>query len=80
MFNSSDMRIKYTKEQFIRFSNEEILEKTKGQAVDFHLNNGHWSQLCVGDFLGLESESGNVYTRTGIKMRLQDVDYIGVLG
>ena len=74
------MRKRYTREQLMNYSNEEILEKTKDRAVDIHLYNGHWSQLCVNDLLGFDSENLSFKTRTGISIRLQDVDYIEVIG
>lgn len=77
---SDDMVTKFTREQIMRSSNEEILEKTNGKAVDFHLIDGNWTQLCVGDLACFDSESGCFHTKTGIKIRLQDVDYIEVIG
>lgn len=72
------MGTKYTREQILRFSNEDFLKLTKGKAVDFHLIDGRWSQLCVNDLQGFDIENGYFYTRTDIKIRLQDVDYIDI--
>ena len=72
------MKIRYIREQLSKFTNEEILERTKGRAVDLHLNNGHWTQLCVNDLQGFDIENGFFFTRTDIKIRLQDVDYIDI--
>ena len=72
------MSTKYTRKQLMSFSNEEILERTKGRAVDFHLTDGRWSQLCVNDLQGFDIENGYFYTRTDIKIRLQDIDYIDI--
>lgn len=73
------MRTKYTREQLMKFSNEKLLEKTNGKAVDFHLNNGHWTQLCVNDLQFFDTVNCCFYTRTEIKILLQDVDYMEVI-
>lgn len=72
------METKYTKEELMRFSNEELLKITKDRAIDFHLNNSRLAQLCVNDLQGFDCENSFFYTRTGIKILLQDVDYIEV--
>ncbi len=74
------MVTQYTREELTKISEKEILEKTHGKSIEFHLNNGHWSQLCVNDLQGFDSENGYFYTRTDIKIRLQDVDYIEIFG
>lgn len=73
------MKIRYIREQLSKFTNEEILERTKGRVVDLHLNNGHWTQLCVNDLQGFDNEGSYLYTRTGIMIRLQDLDSIEVI-
>ena len=72
------METKYTKEELMRFSNEELLKITKDRAIDFHLNNSRLAQLCVNDLQGFDCENSLFYTRTGIKILLQGVDYIEV--
>lgn len=74
------MSTKYTRKQLMSLSNEEVLKMTKGRAVDFHLIDGRCTQLCVGDLMGFDSESGCFYTRTDIKIRHQDIDYMEVSG
>lgn len=73
------MNTKYTREQLLKFSNEELLEMTKGKAIDFHLYNGRRIQLCVNDFVGFDSKSSSFYTRTNIKIGLQDIDYLEII-
>lgn len=73
------MDTKYTREQLMKLSNEELLEITNGQAVDFHLTDGRRTQLCVGDLLCLENNNYSFQTRTGITIKLQDVNYIEVI-
>lgn len=70
---------KYTREQLMKFSNEEILEKTNGKAVDFHLTDGRWTQLCANDLRSFDSENTCFYARTDIMIRLQDVDYLEII-
>lgn len=72
------MKTKYTREQLMKFSNEELLEKTIGRAVDIYLSDGHWTQLCVNDLMHYESQTGHFYTKTGIEICLQEIDYIEV--
>ena len=74
------MKTRYTREQLMKFSNEEILERTKGRVVELHNKDGHWSQLCVNDLQGFDCENLSFKTRTGISIRLQEVDYIEVIG
>ena len=73
------MSTKYTKEQLLKFSNDELLERTLGRAVDIHLRNGRTTQLCVNDLLGVDGENVCFFTRTDIKISLQEVDYIVVI-
>lgn len=73
------MRTKYVKGQLMKFSNEEILDRTKGRAVDFHLTDGRWTQLCVNDLQGFDEEGAFFYTKTGIRLNLQDIDYIEII-
>jgi len=73
------MRTKYVKGQLMKFSNEEILDRTKGRAVDFHLTDGRWTQLCVNDLQGFDEEGSFFYTKTGIRLNLQDIDYIEII-
>ena len=72
------MKKKYSKKEFLSLSNEELLKITKDRAIDFHLNNSRLAQLCVNDLQGFDCENSLFYTRTGIKILLQDVDYIEV--
>ena len=74
------MRTRYTREQLMKYSNDEILKNTKNMAIDFHLNNSHWLQLCVNDLHRFDCANGCFYTRTDIKIRFQDVDYIEIFG
>ena len=74
--NSAEMRTKYTIEQLAKFSIEELLERTRDRAVDFHLNDGRLIQLCVNDLHGYDHERSSFYTRTGIKINKSDIDFI----
>lgn len=80
LIDIAEMSTKYTREQLLRFSSEDILEKTNGKAVDFHFNNGRWIQLCANDLQSFDSENSCFHTRTDIKIQLQDVDYIEIFG
>ena len=62
---------KYTREQLMKFSNEEILEKTNGKAVNFHLTNGRKTQLCVNDLQGLDIADYSFNTKTEIEAKNQ---------
>lgn len=73
------MEKKYTREQLMKFSNEEIMEKTKGKAIIFHLIDGRLTQLCVNDLQWYDEEVSFFYTKTNIKINLQDVEYIEVI-
>lgn len=72
------MSTKYTKEQLLKFSNDEMSERILGRAVDIRLRNGRTTQLCVNDLQGFDTENRVFYTRTDIRILLQEVDYIEV--
>jgi hypothetical protein len=74
------MVTKFTREQLMRFSNEDILKIANGKAIDFHLTDGRWTQLCANDLQSFDSENGCFYAKTNIKIQLQDVDYIEIFG
>ena len=68
----------YTKKEFVSLSNEKLREITKGKAVNFHFTDGRWTQLCANDLQGFDSMNGCFYTKTDIKISLQNVDYIEI--
>ena len=70
----------YTKKEFVSLSNEELLEITKGKAVDFHFFNKQPTQLGANDFQGYNTERGYFYSKTGIEIDQHSVDYIEVDG
>jgi len=70
------MVTKYTREQLMRFSIEEILKKTNGKSVDIHLTDGRWTQLCANDLQSFDSKNNCFYARTDVTIRLQEIDYL----
>lgn len=74
------MRTKYTKEELILLTNEEIMALTKGKAVDFHFFNKQPTQLGTNDLQGYDAERGYFYTKTGIEIDQHLVDCIEVIG
>ena len=60
-------------------TNEELMAVTRNCAVDLHLLNGSVTQLCVNDLQVFDKGSSLFYTKTGIKINLQEVDYIEVI-
>jgi len=70
----------YTKKEFVSLSNEELLEITKGKAVNFHFFNKQPTQLGANDFHGYDTERGYFYSKTGIEIDQHSVDYIEVDG
>ena len=70
----------YTKKEFVSLSNEELLEITKGKAVNFHFFNKQPTQLGRNDLQGYNTERGYFYTKTGIEIDQHSVDYIEVDG
>ena len=73
------MKKKYTKEQLKLLSNEELMDKTRNCAVDVYMYDGRFSQLCANDFQGFDIEKTFLYSKTGIRIYLQEVDYIEVI-
>ena len=69
----------YTKKEFVSLSNKELLEITKGKAVDFHFFNKQATQLGANDFHGYDAERGYFYTKTGIEIDQHTVDYIEII-
>lgn len=69
----------YTKKEFTSLSNKELLEITKGKAVDFHFFNKQPSQLGRNDLQGYNTERGYFYTKTGIEIDQHIVDYIEII-
>lgn len=72
------METKIAKKQLIALSIEELMDKTKNRAVNVYLYDGRFTQLCANDLQGFDDESSMFYARTGIKIYLQDLDYIEV--
>lgn len=72
------MKKKYTKKEFVSLSNKELMEITKGKAVDFHFFNKQPTQLGPNDLQGYDTERGYFYTKTGIEIDQHIVDYIVV--
>ena len=70
------METKYTREQLMKFSNRELLDKTNGCAVSIYLTDGRWTQLCVDDLLGLDKGNCCLSTKTGVNIKFQDVKFI----
>ena len=60
-------------------SNEGLIDMTKNCAIDIHFHDGRLTQLCVNDLRSYDKESSFLYTRTGIMINLQEVDYIEVI-
>ena len=79
VLNIYEMRTKFTKEQLITFSDKKKMDIVKGRAVDFHLSGDRLTQLCANDIQSFDSKNLSFYTRTGIKICLQDVDYIEII-
>ena len=73
------MKKKYTKKEFTSLSNKELLEITKGKAVDFHFFNKQPTQLGPNDLQGYDAEIGFFFTKTGIRIDQHSVDYIEVI-
>jgi hypothetical protein len=73
------METKYTKEQLLVLSNEEIKDKTNKRAVDIYMYDGRFAQLCANDFQGFDKERKYFYSKTGIKIEFQKVDCIKVI-
>ena len=59
-------------------SNEELIDMTKNCAIDIHFYGDRLTQLCVNDLRSFDKEKSFLYTRTGIKIDLNEVDYIEV--
>ena len=74
------MKKKCTKKEFVSLSNEELMEMTKGKAVDFHFFDKQPTQLGRYDLQGYDAERGYFYTKTGIEIDQHAVDYIEVDG
>ena len=73
------METKYTKEKLLMLSNEELMDKTNNRAVEVYLYDGRFRQLCANDFLGFDISKSYFYTKTGIKIKFQEVYYIKVI-
>lgn len=73
------METKYTKEQLMELSHDELMDKTKNRAVEVYMYDGRFTQLCANDFLGFDYEKKYIYSKTGIKIKFQEVDYIKVI-
>lgn len=56
------------------------MEITKGKSVDFHFFNKQPTQLGFYDLQGYDAERGYFYTKTGIEINQNTVDYIEVIG
>lgn len=74
----ADMKIKYTREQLIRFSDKIMMDILRGKSVVFYFSDGRETQICAGDLIKYESETFEFQTRTGIMINLYDIDYIEV--
>ena len=77
---TTNMKTKYTKADILKLSSGELLEKLKGKAIEFHLTHNRLTELCVNDLLSYNEVTSSFHTITGIKIYLQDVDYIEVVG
>lgn len=73
------MESKYTKEQLKGLSNEELMDKTKNRAVEIYMYDGRFKQLCANDFLGFDNDKLFFFSKTEIKIKFQEVDYIKVI-
>jgi len=73
------METKYAKEHLMVLSHEELIDKTKNRAVEVYMYDGRFTQLCANDFLGFNYDKTYFYTKTGIKIKFQEVDYIKVI-
>lgn len=74
----ADMKIKYTREQLIRFSDKIMMDILRGKSVVFYCSDGCETQICAGDLIKYESETFEFQTRTGIMIYLYNIDYIEV--
>lgn len=73
------METRYTKEQLTALSNEELMDKTNNRAVEIYMYDGRFAQLCANDLQGFDYERKYFYSKTGIKIIFQEVDYIKVI-
>ena len=69
----------YKKEQLKALSKEELMDKTNNRAVDVYMFDGRFTQLCKNDFQGFNIDKSYFCSKTGIKIKFQEVDYIKVL-
>lgn len=73
------METKYTKEQLKGLSNEELMDKTNNRAVEVYLYDGRFIQLCANDFGEFNNDKTFFFSKTGIKIKFQEVNYVKVI-
>lgn len=73
------MNRKITKDELIKLSNDELIKITKDRAIDIHMYNGSFAQLCVNDFKGLDNIGYYYVTQTEIQIPLNNVEYIEII-
>lgn len=79
VLNKTVLRTKYTRKQLKNISQEEILNNIIGKAVDFHLSNNEYFQVCANDLKEYDKNNQLFQTRTGINISILDVDYLEVI-
>ena len=68
-----------TKEELRNYlSTGEFWDIVKDHAVDFHLTDDRLTQLCANDLKRFDITSSSFYTHSGIRIKLDDVNYIKV--
>lgn len=67
------------KSELMNMTKEELIEVTKDHAIEIHMYNKKWSALCVNDFCGFDDSYHFLLSKTGIKLPLQEIDYIIII-
>ena len=67
------------KNKLKNLSNEELTELTRNHAVEVHMYNGAFTQLCVNDFKGIEPAGKYYVTMTGIIIPVEVVKCIVII-
>ena len=65
-------------ELMVSLSNGSYIDLLKDKAVDFHMYNGHWTQVGANDLMEFDSVLLSFNTCTGIRIPLNEIEYIVV--
>ncbi len=70
-----------SREELLNMSNDKLLALTKDHGVDFYCNGQEhpFIQLSLNDLEGFGHGRLYLFTKTGIKIYLKDIDYMKII-